>query len=100
MARVRFRYKNGELDEWELNDQVDLAEFVGLLHRTMGDPAIASFGLAPGEGEPSVAYGFAGVRMSEVAAWSIEGLTDTSAEAALWAELQGYSPEGDVEDKG
>jgi hypothetical protein len=51
-----------------------------------------SFGVLA-EGGGSADYGFVGLRMSEVVSWEIKGMFDTTTGAALWAELQGFSPQ-------
>jgi hypothetical protein len=89
MASIEVRFKNGDTDEWELHEAMDLRELVKKLTRgTASGMGVVSLGVRS-EGGGAADYDFVGLSMGEVVSWQIRGLFDVKADAALWQELQG-----------
>lgn len=92
MGTIRVRFNSGEEDEWDLLDQTNLGKLVKELAHPKAAGAWISFPVASEE-NATASYGFVGLSMADVASWHVDGLTDTSAAAALWAELEGLGRE-------
>jgi hypothetical protein len=86
VASIHVRFVSGDEEVWELLDQTDVNRLVKVLAHP-GPDAWISFPVAS-EREGLAIYGFVGLSMADVASWHVDGMTDTSAAAALWAELQ------------
>jgi hypothetical protein len=100
VASIWVRYDSGDIDEWELTDALVEKEGLEALMRKFGHSLyggwdVISFPVkAEGDGTRSgVAFEFVSVQGRKVVAWRLNGLTNESASAALWAEMEG--PTGD-----
>jgi hypothetical protein len=96
MATVWVRYDNGEIDSWQLTDEIatDVRKFVADMGHAGFANNLFSFPVMPEEGTVGTDYGFVSLKMERVIAWHIDGLVNPAAAAALWAELQGLGDGG------
>ena len=74
MATILVRYANGDEDDWELHEAVDLPGLVRKLSLTHQGGAM-SFSVVPKSGR-SYDFGYVGIRIDQVASWHIDGLVD------------------------
>jgi hypothetical protein len=91
VATLWVRYKNGDTDSWRLTDElaVEINDFVVKLISTSARNEVFSFPVLDEEGGPGTDFGYVSLRLTEVAAWHLDGLVNKAAAAALWAEMQG-----------
>jgi hypothetical protein len=86
VAKISVRYLNGDEDEWELHDAMDLDRLVQVLTRASATSTV-SFGVpAPAGG--STDFDFVGIRVGQITSWRVHGFFDLGSAAALWHELE------------
>jgi hypothetical protein len=93
MAKLRVRYRNGETDEWELHERMDLKRLGGQLTKAMDGSIALRFGTASETGAPSD-YATVALRMSDIIMWTIDGFVDDAALIGAWAEMDSTPLEG------
>lgn len=86
MAKVIVRYTNGDEDEWELTEVVNLGTLVKTF-ASIGRDGMVSFAVTSEHGG-AADFDFVGVRTAELSTWRVEGLVDPGSAAAIWDELQ------------
>ena len=78
MATMKIRWRTGDLDLWEINDQVDLDRLhQGMAAAFKSKDNIISFGTEAETGEETD-YGFVWFHMDDVLWWQIDNQADTS----------------------
>jgi hypothetical protein len=95
MATLKVRYRDGSEEDWELHDAVRLRELAARLNVALaGQSPTVAFGVAAESGD-STQYGIVILRLADVTMASIDGMTDEGSAAALFAELEALTSDGD-----
>jgi hypothetical protein len=87
MGKIRVRYRSGEIDEWQLNEGMNLPDLVKVL-RSSNPTAAISFGVAADQPTTAYDFGQVGIRMSEIASWHVDGMLDDAGLIGPWSEAQ------------
>ena len=84
MATLWVRYRTGETDAWRLTDNLaaDLERFAkDLMHASAVREVIHFPVVSVDDDAPAYVFGFVSLRMEDVVAWHLEGLTNEATAA-------------------
>jgi hypothetical protein len=88
VATLRVRYRTGDTDEWDLNEQMKLEGLGEALHETALNKGDVSFGFQTRTGHEGIDYGMAFVHMADVVMWELDGFFDESRLIETWGPEQ------------